>query len=166
MFVGQGGDVAARGRRVDVLAYSANSHVPPTQGLSVNKSFVLASGFWPTSAAPQSQNPQRSPATPAVLLNRRDQNRSQNPVRSLRGLFTDKPLSLQPLVFQSIPALSCGVQCVTFEINGLNYDVDPKVQTNNQGLLRSAHRGGKSPWVSSFLHGHITRPQAAVVSTP
>jgi hypothetical protein len=63
------------------------------KGLSVNKSFVPASGFWIASAAPQSQNPQRRPATPAVLLNRRDQNRSQNPARSLKGLFTDKPLS-------------------------------------------------------------------------
>jgi hypothetical protein len=43
------------------------------QGLSVNKSFLLASGIWPALAAPQSQNPRRSPTTPAVLLNPRDQ---------------------------------------------------------------------------------------------
>ena len=29
----------------------------PVKGLSVNKSFVLASGIWPALAAPQSQNP-------------------------------------------------------------------------------------------------------------
>ena len=43
------------------------------KGLSVNKTFVLASSFWPALAAPQSQNPQRSSATRAVLLNPRDQ---------------------------------------------------------------------------------------------
>jgi hypothetical protein len=30
-------------------------------------------GFWPAFAAPQQQNPRRSAATPAVLLNPRDQ---------------------------------------------------------------------------------------------
>ena len=43
------------------------------KGLSVNKSFALASGIWSALAAPQSQNPRRSPTTPAVLLNPRDQ---------------------------------------------------------------------------------------------
>jgi hypothetical protein len=43
------------------------------KGLSANKTFALASGLWPALAAPQSQNPRRSPATPAVLLNLRDQ---------------------------------------------------------------------------------------------
>jgi hypothetical protein len=42
-------------------------------GLSVNKTFALASGFWTALAAPQSQNPRRSTATPAVLLNLRHQ---------------------------------------------------------------------------------------------
>jgi hypothetical protein len=62
-----------------------------TKGLSVNKAFVPASGFWAAFAAPQSQNPRRSSTTPAVLLNRRDKNQPQNPARSLKDLFTDKP---------------------------------------------------------------------------
>jgi hypothetical protein len=41
--------------------------------LSVNKTLVLASGFWPPLIVPQSQNPHRSAATLAVLFNRRDQ---------------------------------------------------------------------------------------------
>jgi len=40
--------------------------------LSVNKTLVLASGFWPDLTAPQSQNPHRSAATSVVLLNRPD----------------------------------------------------------------------------------------------
>ena len=58
-----------------------------TKDLSVNKSFVPASGFWIASAAPQSQNPRRRPATPAVLLNPRDQNRSQNPALPERPIY-------------------------------------------------------------------------------
>jgi hypothetical protein len=44
-----------------------------SKGLSVNKTFALASGFWRALAAPQSQNPRRSQTTPVVLLNLRDQ---------------------------------------------------------------------------------------------
>ncbi len=43
------------------------------KSLSVNKTLVLASGFWPPLIAPQSQNPHRSAATLAVLFNRHDQ---------------------------------------------------------------------------------------------
>jgi hypothetical protein len=43
------------------------------QSLSVNKTLVLASGFWPPLTVPQSQNPRRSAATPVVLFNRRNQ---------------------------------------------------------------------------------------------
>ncbi len=46
--------------------------------MSVNKSLVLASSFWPSLAAPQSQNPRRSAATPVVLLNRPDQSVSKS----------------------------------------------------------------------------------------
>jgi hypothetical protein len=47
--------------------------VQKIKSLFVNKTLVLASGFWPPLTAPQSQNPRRSAATLAVLFNRRDQ---------------------------------------------------------------------------------------------
>ena len=43
------------------------------KSLFVNKTLVLASGFWPPLTAPQSQNLHRSAATLAVLFNRRNQ---------------------------------------------------------------------------------------------
>ena len=55
------------------LKNEAGAYFGETKGLSVNKTFALASGFWAAFAAPQSQNPRRSAATPAVLLNPRDQ---------------------------------------------------------------------------------------------
>jgi hypothetical protein len=43
------------------------------KSLSLNKTLVIASSFWPDLTAPQSQNPRRSAATSVVLLNRLDQ---------------------------------------------------------------------------------------------
>jgi hypothetical protein len=43
------------------------------KSLSVNKTLVIASGFWPDLTVPQSQNPRRSAATPMFLFNRHDQ---------------------------------------------------------------------------------------------
>ena len=67
----------------------ADQQFENTQGLSVNKTFAPAPGFWPALAVPQSQNSLRRPATPGVLLNPRDQINLalKNPVQSFKNLI-------------------------------------------------------------------------------
>src|SRR5208337_4230939 len=63
------------------------------KGLSLNKTFALASGFWPALAAPQSQNPRRSPATQRSRTEqlRTEQKRRPSGQRGGRAPILDSP---------------------------------------------------------------------------
>jgi len=59
------------------------------KGLSVSKTFVLASDFWPALAAPQSQNPRLRLRFGSIVATKSAPRRAG--ARPLTGLFTDKP---------------------------------------------------------------------------